>query len=354
MATENAEYQRRLTATVSSQLKRAEANQLFRSGDLTGAVAAYQVALADAVLDDDRLPLYSNLGFCFLKLAAPETGTFWTNGELRSAKESLLAGLALGRACCRTPVLAAKVAGRLLAACRRAGDGTAERAAVADCRFYIALAIELGAKPPSLDLPPPPTADKVTALLMSIGQAEDEDGVLLVRAALAEAAAEAMDEHRMTGLCLAVHIACLRPAISTSLLQSMLESGTPVDARHEQGRTALMLAANNGRVDLCTMLLDAGASAAAVDGEGSNALHACCIDLNLAAERAEAGLDCNPAAVVALLLTRGAPVDAMTADGMTALGCCERHVREGHEAAAACAALLEDWAQSKVLEVTRL
>ena len=347
-------FQQRVAATVDSQLKRAEANQLFRDGDLTGAVTAYEAALAEAVLDEDRLPLLSNLGFCYLKLAAPEPGTnFKVASELRSSSKALLAGLALGRACCRAPVLAAKVAGRQLEACRRSGDATGERTAVAECRFYIALAIEAGANPPALDLPPPPPAEKVTSLLMSIGQAEDGDGVLLVRAALGEAPAESLDEHRMNALCLAVHIACLRPAISVTLLQAMLDSGTPVDARHEQGRTALMLAANNGRLDLCSMLLDAGANPAAADGEGSTALHACCIDLNLAAERAEAGLECDPAGVVALLLTRGAPVNATTGDGMTALGYCESH-RKDHGAAAACAGVLEEWAASKVLEVTRL
>ena len=94
-------------------------------------------------------------------------------------------------------------------------------------------------------------------------------------------------------------------------------------------------------------------SAAAVDGEGCTALHACCIDLNLAAERAEAGLDCHPAAVVALLLTRGCPVLAASNDGTTALGHCETH-KGRHAAAAACADLLEEWASSKVLESTRL
>ena len=78
--------------------------------------------------------------------------------------------------------------------------------------------------------------------------------------------ARGLDSHRSSALCLSVHIACLRPAISAPLLQAMLESGTPVDARHEDGRTALMLAANNGRLDLCSMLLDAMADAPAVRG----------------------------------------------------------------------------------------
>ena len=94
-------------------------------------------------------------------------------------------------------------------------------------------------------------------------------------------------------------------------------------------------------------------SAAAVDGEGCTALHACCIDLNVAAERAEAGLDCNPATVVALLLTRGCPALAASNGGMTALAHCKAH-KGRHAAAAACADILEQWVDSKVLESTRL
>ena len=130
-------------------------------------------------------------------------------------------------------------------------------------------------------------------------------------------------------------------------------TGTPADARHEAGRTALMLAANNGRLDLCTLLLDAGASASAVDNEGSSPLHACCLDLHLAAERDEAELDSNPAACVALLLARGAHVGARETNGATALAHCERQ-RKAHAVADACAVLLEEWEGSKALEVTCL
>ena len=349
-------YQRRVELTVDEQLKRAEANQLFRDGDIAAAVVAYEAALATAVLDENRLPLLSNIGFCHLKLSAPEAGAKYTvQHELDAARARLLEGLALGAACFSAPVLGAKVAGRLLEVCRRAGDAAGERAAIAECRFYVSAAGERGLKPPALDLPKPPEPGAVTALLMAIGQCAeaDEEDLPAVRAALREASGEALDEHRMSALCLSVHISCLRPALQTALVQAILDEGAPADARHEAGGTALMLAANNGRVDLCTILLDAGASASAVDGEGRTALHALCIDLPLAEERAAEGLACDPVAVCTLLLKRGTPAEACTADGCTAMTFCEKS-RGEHACAEAVALLLEDWLSSKTLAVTRL
>ena len=107
----------------------------------------------------------------------------------------------------------------------------------------------------------------------------------------------------------------------------------------EQGRTALMLAANNGRADLCAHLLDAGARAASTDGAGLTALHSACVDLSLVAEKVEEGIVCDPAAVVALLLARGAPAVAETVDGQTALSLCLEQAQ--HVCARACADLLE-------------
>ena len=331
-------YQQRLSLTVNEQLKRHEANELFRTGNISDAVVAYEAALAEAVLDENRLPLLSNLGLCHLKLAAAEVGAHFTrddceilNQELAAARTRLLEGLSLGSACFSAPVLAAKVAGRLLEACHRAGDTAGERAAVAECRFYVSVAIERGLKPPAVELlPDPPEPAAVGALLSAIGQCEDaepeSEDMRAVREALRHANGEALDEHRMNALCLAVHISCLRPErISTKLVQTILFTGAPVDARHETGRTALMLAANQGRLDLCTLLLDAGARADAIDAEGRTALHACCIDLALAGARVEEGFKCDPAGVAALLLARGAPAEARAADGSTARTLCESH-----------------------------
>jgi hypothetical protein len=108
----------------------------------------------------------------------------------------------------------------------------------------------------------------------------------------------------------------------------------------EQGRTALMLAANNGRADLCARLLDAGARAASTDGAGLTALHSACVDLGLVAEKVEEGIACDPAAVVALLLARGAPAAAETVDGQTALALCQEQAQ--HACARACADLIEE------------
>ena len=65
---------------------------------------------------------------------------------------------------------------------------------------------------------------QVTFLLMAIGSCEDlsdeADDVATIRAALGKSSGEALDEHRMNAICLAVHISCLRPAkLGTALLE---------------------------------------------------------------------------------------------------------------------------------------
>ena len=104
-----------------------------------------------------------------------------------------------------------------------------------------------------------------------------------------------------------------------------------------------MLASNNGRVDLCRVLIDAGADVNSVDGRGFTPLSCACIDLPLAAEREEAGLRCDPAGVVSFLLEQGARSDAAAADGLTALQLCLQHEDQDHECpqAQACALLLK-------------
>ena len=42
---------------------RAEANALFKAGNLAGAVAAYEAALCETPRSVERLTLLSNLGF---------------------------------------------------------------------------------------------------------------------------------------------------------------------------------------------------------------------------------------------------------------------------------------------------
>ena len=333
-------FQERVQLTVQEQLARAEANELFKAGDLRGAVAAYQQALAVTVLGENRLPLLANLGLCHLRLAEPQ-----------AAREDLKESLALGVACYDNPGLALKAAGRLLEACDTLEDAGGSRAALAECRFYWSRCIEKSvAPPPSLRLPQPPMAACVEALLMAVGALGTvESSPLAAPPATSfaevsecmgrEVLAETLDEHRMHALALSIHVEGMQPTLSGKLLSFLLEGGTPVDARHEAGKTALMLAANNGRLDLCTLLLDAGAQVDSVDSAGFTPLICACVDLPLVAEKKEAGLQCDPAAVVSLLLERGANAAAVTTDGNSALQLCKRH--EEHECAQRCRELVE-------------
>lgn len=110
-----------------------------------------------------------------------------------------------------------------------------------------------------------------------------------------------------------------------------------------------MLAANNGRADLVGLLLDAGADASRADGDGLTALHSACVDLALTQERSDAGLACDPEAVLRLLIAHGARAGAESADGRTALSLCETAQAE-HACAQACARLLRVRAASRDAE----
>ena len=159
-------YQEQVTLTVQEQLARADANALFKRGAIKDAAAAYEAALEITVLDENRLPLLANLGLCRLRLS-----------EFAAAAECLAAALDLGVACYAAPNLAVKAAGRRLEACQQLGDEAGARAAVADCRFYLQRSREMGGQaPPKLDLPPEPSAEAVTDLLMAVGGAEDAGG----------------------------------------------------------------------------------------------------------------------------------------------------------------------------------
>ena len=230
---------------------RAEANALFVAGDLPAAAAAYSSVLADdGTAEDDRLAVLSNLGLVHFKL-----------GDCAAALAALREGLGMSPACHRNAGLAVKIAARLMSTCDALGDGAGTRAALADCRFFLALPGAGIVK--NLELPAGPDASAVTKLLMTIGCSEsDDDGLDDVREALCLAPAEAGDAHGMNAVCLSVHIACLRQEKpwGVSLVEMMLAGGTPVDARSEkEGRTALALAANNGRPDLVSLFLEAGA-----------------------------------------------------------------------------------------------
>ena len=291
----------RVQATVDEQLARAEANALFKAGDLRGAAAAYEVALDSTKLPENRLALLSNLGLCWLKLGDAAAAARWLGPTQMQA---------LGKACYENPGLAVKACARRLQACKIMGNEVDERSAAADAAFYLRLARAKGAKFESIDLPPADSSKAVETLLMAIGAVEDADGLpeveSLIGGAFPLAKAESCcDDDGINGLALAINIEAMRPTLNGGLLHVILRSGVPPDCRHEAGRTALMLAANTGRVDLCTRLLNAGASAACTDGEGRTALHAACVDLALADEREEAGMASDPPGVVSLLLARG-------------------------------------------------
>ena len=57
----------------------------------------------------------------------------------------------------------------------------------------------------------------------------------------------------------------------TPEVESLVNQGTPIDARDGAGRTSLMLAAMNGQTDTVQKLLALGANPALVDHEGLNA-----------------------------------------------------------------------------------
>ena len=169
-------YQEQVTLTVQEQLARADANALFKRGDIKDAAAAYEAALEITVLDENRLPLLANLGLCRLRLS-----------DFAAAAECLAAALDLGVACYVAPNLAVKAAGRRLEACQQLGDEAGARAAIADCSFFLQRSREKGGlAPPKLDLPPEPSAEAVTDLLMAVGGAEDDGGLNEVRRSLTD------------------------------------------------------------------------------------------------------------------------------------------------------------------------
>ena len=66
-----------------------------------------------------------------------------------------------------------------------------------------------------------------------------------------------------------------RMAVLTGAAKSVrlhLRSGNHVDALDEKGRSPLILAASRGRLDICRLLLEAGADRALKDSEGHDAL----------------------------------------------------------------------------------
>jgi ankyrin repeat protein len=91
------------------------------------------------------------------------------------------------------------------------------------------------------------------------------------------------------------------------------------------GKFALLVAAHEGRADLCQLLIEAGASVTATDREGFSALHVACVDL-LGEGRGPSWVT-EHEEVVKLLLSYGAHVNGLDSGGFSPLMYCaqQRH-----------------------------
>ena len=266
-------------------------------------------AVADAKENDTfKLPALVAVGLCHLRIG----------NAVRAAVTALVAALALSGACHGRRDLATRAAMLLQEAVTRSdGDTTMRRFAITEARYFSSR----GAPPPSLS-PATPGID-VVRLLRAIGCCANASGLDRVSEILDSGVpAEACNpDDGMNALCLAAEMAGMVPGAEwgTSLMELLLMTGAPAGARSGGGRTPLMNAAHGGSAALCLMLLDAGARVDNADEEGFTALHTACVDL----------VPARHAAVVNLLLARGADVHAVTNDGQTALAYCAQRIGLG-------------------------
>ena len=301
--------------TTQESPKRLEANALFNAGDLADAAAMYTAALDDPT--EQRLPLLSNLGLCYLRLR-----------QASHAVAPLTEALTLTDELFASPKLATKAAARLYEAYFIGSDPAGMRRALADLCFFVQRG---GGDVGSLGLKGVPRAvdaEKVLDLLITIAHSPShgESGLKAVRKLLEGVPAEAYDDEGGCAVTLATEVASKSEgrgpgSMGVRLLQCVLEDGPPADVRKRDGCTALMTAANCGRVDLCALLLAAGASARATDARGFTALHTALVVLydKWAEEREE---------VIILLLEHGAAVNAANHVGMTPLMYCAQQLRK--------------------------
>ena len=293
--------------TSSSNELRLAANTLFTSGDFPAARAKYDSAVAASTANStDRLAALANLGLCLLRL-----------DDAAAAMVTLTSALALDAACHTKPSVATKAAMRLMEAVEKSGGDTSRRRfAIAEARYWSSLP---GGAVKGLRLPKAASKGAVMALLMAVGsaanaQGREKVGELLDRDDRVEAES-CNPADGMNALKLAAQIAAQMPVSNAGewgvrMTELLLASGAPPDARtRTDGQTALMVAANGADLPLCRFLLDAGARASASDRTGFTPLHTACVELRPRRHRA----------VVALLLERGADVNAVNAPGFTAL-----------------------------------
>ncbi|MBI1685635.1 ankyrin repeat domain-containing protein [Caulobacter hibisci] len=137
------------------------------------------------------------------------------------------------------------------------------------------------------------------------------------------------------------------------LVTTLLDAGAPIDARDDRGYTALTLAAYNGKADLVSVLIARGADACAVDPRGNTALMGAAFKgdddmARLLLDKAPCPVDQTNAqgqtalmmaslfgreAQVRLLVAKGASPSAQDASGNTALSLATRQGATGVVAA---------------------
>ena len=343
------------------QLTKEHANKLFASGDVAGAMAAYECLLESVADDHARLPLLANLGACHLK----------NGGQWGDPKHSKLAlpyleeALRLRRACYANPRLATKVAARLvevydgpisidfeIVPCKVVNDPASRRRAVAELRFHVSYP---GGNVKGLKTPRPTEDKYLYDLVHALGTADPtlhQNGLEGVKHALNYAPVEevAPTRERFHGLAAAVKVAStpmkssLQPPPEKwgkQLLELLLKTKPPVDARFQNGRTTLMLASCVGRPDLCALLLGAHADPSMIDDKGFTALHTACVELR---GGGKAKLD-GVKETARLLLKHGAPPNAptLTEARETPLLMCIRQAKDAGEGEVAelCGLLLD-------------
>ncbi len=96
--------------------------------------------------------------------------------------------------------------------------------------------------------------------------------------------------------------------------KALLAHGAEIDARNENGKTALWVAAANGRSDFCSLLLERGANIDVLDTNGYTPLMGACHN----SERDQSN-------TVALLLEKGADVETAGKDGWRTLMLAAQH-----------------------------
>ena len=199
--------------------KRAEGNAKFKSGDLEGAIAAYEKALEDP--EEDRLPLLSNVGLCHLKRKEPAKA-------LAFLREAMTLTVRLHA----SPKIATKAAARRYEAEVSLGDIAAMRAALADLRYYTR---QPGGSVTGLsNIPDAPAEEKALQLIVAIVNGQQNDsGLWQIERLLEGVPAEACDKHGNNPLSLSVEVACATTDRGSSfgfkLVQMLLKAGTPPD-----------------------------------------------------------------------------------------------------------------------------